>query len=84
MSSSSSSSSRDNKEKKPYDFDYYLNNKDQLPTAHSKQVCPTRDPFGKDREAPAMFTVKYSPKKPKLTINQVNSTWNDPSKWQRK
>lgn len=77
------SSSRD-KDKKVYDFDYYLNNKDQLPTAHSQQKCPTRDPFGKDREAPAMFSVNFSPKKPKPTIGQVNASWNDPSKWERK
>ena len=78
------SSSRDDKNQKPYDFDYYLNNKDQYPTADSKQVCPTRDPFGKDKNAPEMYSVKFFPKKPKPTINQVNITWNDPSNWQRK
>ena len=67
------SSSRDDKNQKPYDFDYYLNNKDQLPTADSKQVCPTRDPFGRDKNAPEMYSVKFFPKKPKPTITGSES-----------
>lgn len=35
--------------KEPFDWFYYWNNQHEYPQAHSKQICPNREPFGKHK-----------------------------------
>lgn len=62
--------SRDPKE--PFDSFYYWNNQQEFPQSYSRQKCPNRDPFGKDRkEAEAVEFFKYN--QPNISRDYLNN-----------
>lgn len=62
-----------NDPREPFDWCYYWNNQHEFPQAHSKQICPNRDPFGKHKlEAQLLnFETFNSPGKCRDYLNNI-------------